>query len=467
VRAGVPVPSYDRTKVQTGVVHLGVGGFHRAHQALYLDRLLAEGDRQWGVCGVGVLPQDSRMRDVLRAQDGLYTVVEKHADGSLHPRVVGSMVDYLLAPDDPDGVVERLAGDEVRVVSLTITEGGYSTGTASPVSAFSLLSQGLARRRKRGLPPFTVVSCDNVQSNGELARRTLAAFARRDDPELGAWIEAEVSFPNSMVDRITPVTTDEDRQVVSGLLGVADGWPVVCESFTQWVLEDRFPAGRPGLERVGVQLVPDVHPYELMKLRLLNGGHQALAYLGHLCGHSYVHEAAQDPLIARFVRAYMDLEASPTLDPVPGVDLDGYKRTLLERFANTGIRDTLARICQDASDRIPVFLLPVVRSRLSRGEPVTLAALVVAAWARYAEGSDEQGRPIDVVDRHAARLTAAAHEQRTDPLAFLRVREVFGDLAEQAAFGEAYVAALASLHERGARATLERALRDVDAAAGS
>jgi mannitol 2-dehydrogenase len=373
---------------------------------------------------------------------------------------VGSLVDYLLAPDDPEAVLERMAAPEVRIVSLTITEGGYSAGPAEgrPTSAFGLLTHALARRRERGLPPFTVLSCDNIQANGDLARQTLSSFARRSDPALGDWIEAEVSFPNSMVDRITPVTAEQDRQDVERLLGVSDAWPVVCEPFTQWVLEDRFGAGRPALEQVGAQLVPDVHPYESMKLRLLNAGHQALGYLGYLGGHRYVHEAAQDPVFARFTRAYMDREATPTLPPVPGVDLDDYKALLIERFASPEIKDTLARICTDTSDRIPVFLLPVVRDQLARGGGVALAATVVAGWARYAEGVDEQGRTIDVVDRLYEPLTAAARRQREEPTAFLQVREVFGDLAEQGPFVEAYVAALASLHERGARATLERAL---------
>jgi len=473
----VPVPGYDRGPVTAGVVHVGVGGFHRAHQAVYLDRLLERGERDWGVCGVGVLPQDRRMADVLRAQDGLYTLVVKHADGRLEPRVVGSLVDHLVAPDDPQAVVERMAAATTRIVSLTITEGGYNTVPATgefdagnaavtadltpgatPSTTFGLVVEALARRRERGMPPFTVVSCDNIQSNGVLARRVFTAYARLRDPALGDWVEHEVAFPSSMVDRITPATTDDDRAALADGFGVLDAWPVVSESFTQWVLEDDFPSGRPDLGSVGVQLVGDVLPYELMKLRLLNASHQALAYLGYLCGHRYVHEAAGDPLIATFLRAYMDGEATPTLAPVPGVDLEDYKATLIARFANPHVRDTLARICADTSDRIPKFLLPVVREQLARGGDVRLAALVVASWARYAEGVDEEGEPIDVVDPLRPVLTAAAARQRREPTAFLEVRDVFGDLVDAPRFRSPYVEALASLHRVGARATLEHAV---------
>jgi mannitol 2-dehydrogenase len=282
-----------------------------------------------------------------------------------------------------------------------------------------------------------------------------ATFARLRDPELGEWVEREVSFPNSMVDRITPVTTDADRAEISERFGVDDQWPVVCEPFTQWVLEDAFTAGRPPYEDVGVQVVEDVVPYELMKLRLLNASHQALCYFGYLCGYRLVHEAAQDPLFRRFLLGYMDEEATPTLAPVPGVDLDDYKRTLIERFSNPQVRDTIARLCAESSDRIPKWLLPVIREQLARGGEIRRSAAVVASWARYAEGVDEQGEPIQVVDRLGERLTEIARRQREDPDAFIANREVFGDLVEDKRFVEAYRSALTSLHERGARATLE------------
>jgi mannitol 2-dehydrogenase len=283
----------------------------------------------------------------------------------------------------------------------------------------------------------------------------LTAFARLRDPELGEWVEREVRFPNSMVDRITPVTTDADRAEVADRFGIEDRWPVVCEPYTQWVLEDAFTAGRPPYEQVGVQLVDQVAPYELMKLRLLNGSHQAMSYFGYLAGYRLVHEAAQDPLFQAFLLGYMDDEATPTLEPVPGVDLDGYKHTLIERFSNPEVRDTIARLCAQSSDRIPKWVLPVVRQQLATGGEIRRSAAVVASWARYAEGVDEHGEPIEVVDRLASSLTRLARRQRDDPDAFIANRDVFGDLVDHQRFVTAYRSALTSLHQRGARATLE------------
>jgi len=267
-------------------------------------------------------------------------------------------------------------------------------------------------------------------------------------------VEANVRFPNSMVDRITPVTTDDDKIQIKERFGVEDAWPVVCEPFTQWALEDDFSAGRPPLEDVGVQVVPDVVPYQLMKLRLLNGGHQAMCYFGYLAGYRVVHEVAQDALFANFLLNYMHREATPTLAPVPGVDLDVYKHQLIERFSNAAVRDTVARLCAETSDRIPTFVLPVIRENLAAGREIPLGA-VVASWARYAEGVDEQGELIQVVDRLADQLKTIAAKQRTDPTAFIANRELFGDLIDEPAFVEPYIAALHSLHTRGARSTLE------------
>ncbi len=479
----IAVPTYDRSAVRTGIVHLGVGGFHRAHQAMYVDRLLedgVEGSSDWGITGVGLLAQDEAMAEVMHAQDCLYTLVLKHVDGSLEPRVIGSIVDYLFAPKDTETVLQRMVDPATRIVSLTITEGGYHVnqatgdfddsdpeiradvkahGRGEPTTAFGFLTEALARRREAGTKPFTVMSCDNIQGNGTVAHDMLTAFATLCDEELGDWIGEHVAFPNSMVDRITPVTTDDDRELLSQEFDVADAWPVVCETFAQWALEDDFGSGRPALDEVGVQVVDDVGPYELMKLRLLNASHQALCYLGYLSGFRYAHEVAQDPLFAEFLLAYMDQEATPTLSPVPGVDLDEYKRRLVERFANPEIRDTLARLCAESSDRIPKWLVPVIRSNLDGDGQVRLSALVVAAWARYAEGVDESGEPIEVVDRRKDALMERARRQREDPLAFLDDRDLFDDLHDQPRFTEPYVEALRSLHDRGARDTLARWLK--------
>ena len=471
----IPVPSYDRSQVTVGIVHFGVGGFHRAHQAMYIDQLMAQGKAlDWGICGVGVMPFDLKMKEAMHSQDCLYTLVLKAPDGSWEPRIIGSIVQYLYAPDDPEAVIEKMADPATRIVSLTVTEGGYNfspvTGEfddtnpavqadlapgAIPATTFGLITEALVRRRTRGIEPFTVMSCDNIQGNGHMAQKVFTAFARLRDPELGDWVADHVQFPNSMVDRITPVTTDEDRAQISQRFGVEDAWPVVCEPFTQWALEDKFTAGRPPFEDVGVQVVPDVVPYELMKLRLLNASHQALCYFGYLAGYRLVHEVAQDQLFANFLLDYMNREATPTLAPVPGIDLDAYKLKLIERFSNAAVRDTVARLCARSSERIPSWLVPVIRENLAAGRDVRLSAAVVASWARYAEGVDEHGEPITVVDRLADTVQRLAAQQRDDPLAFVKNRELFGDLATEQGFTEPYLNALNSLHSKGSRATLK------------
>jgi mannitol 2-dehydrogenase len=472
---GVGTPAYDRTQVTASIVHFGVGGFHRAHEAMYVDRLMNDGKAlDWGICGVGALPHDRRIIETLQAQDGLYTLVVKHPDGHREARVIGSIVEAMLAPDDPQAVLDRLADPRTRIVSLTITEGGYLvnqvTGEfdatdegirddlepgAVPRTVFGYIVAGLAARRAAGITPFTVMSCDNLPGNGDVARRMMTAFARLKDAELADWMDEHVAFPNCMVDRITPVTAPEDIDRLAGEFGVADGWPVVCEPFTQWVLEDHFTSGRPPLEDSGVQVVDDVVPYELMKLRLLNASHQALCYLGYLSGYRYAHEVCQDPLFVDFLLGYMEHEGSPTLPEVPGVDLDAYRHQLIERFANPEVRDTLARLCAESSDRIPKWLVPVINRNLETGGEIDRSALVVASWARYAEGTDEQGEPIEVVDRVRDRVMAAAARQSQDALAFLHDRDLFGGLVDDDRFTGAYLAALDSLHSRGARDTLE------------
>jgi mannitol 2-dehydrogenase len=470
----IPVPRYDRGGARTGVVHIGVGGFHRAHQAWYHDRLLGEhGAADWAICGVGVMAGDARMRDALAAQDGLYTLLARSGDGTVDARVVGSLTEYRYAPDDAEGTVEKLADAGTRIVSLTITEGGYNiddltrrfdaddpgvvrdlAAGAIPRTVFGIVVEALRRRRERGLPPFTVMSCDNLQGNGDISRVAFAAFARLRDPNLGDWVLNDVAFPNSMVDRITPAATEEDRDDVASRFGIDDRVPVVCEPFAQWVLEDTFSNGRPPYELVGVQLVDDVAPYELMKLRLLNAGHQALCYLAALHGHAAVAEAIADPPYRRFVPEFMRREAAPTLPPVPGIDVDDYIDTLIERFSNPYVGDTLARLATDGSDRIPKFVLPILRRQLETGGEIRRTAAVVAGWARYAQGVDDRGASIDVVDRAQPVLSERARRQRTDPRAFVDA-ETFGALASEERFLDAYDTALASLYERGARATAE------------
>ena len=480
--AELPVqgPEYDRSQVTAGVVHFGVGGFHRAHQALYIDKLMRQGEAMdFGIIGMGVMPSDIRMRDALKSQDFLYTLTEKTPDGQQSSRVIGSIIDYLYTPEDPAHAVAVLADAAIKIVSLTVTEGGYNfdhvrgefnfdnpqvaadiadlkAGKTDELRTFyGLITAGLIARRAANTVPFTVMSCDNIQGNGEMAHRMFLSFAGAIDPELAAWIDNNVPFPNSMVDRITPETTDADRED----LDYIDAWPVVCEDFTQWVLEDNFAAGRPNFDKVGVELVDDVVPYELMKLRLLNASHQGLCYFGYLAGHRYVHDVMADSRFAEFLLAYMEDEGTPSLLPVPGMDLNAYRHELIARFGNAAIKDTVARLCAESSDRIPKWLLPVVRENLESGQaPVTLSAAIVASWARYAEGVDEQGHAIDINDRMAERLKENASANHEDILAFLRDREVFGDLVDMEEFTAAYADTLRSLHEVGAEATLDKLL---------
>lgn len=469
---GVALPAYDRTAVTVGVVHFGVGGFHRSHEAVFLDDVLAAGDLAWGVCGVGVMPQDARTRDGLTAQDGLYSLATTAPDGTRSTRVVGSIVRYLYAPDDPEAVLEVLADPRTRIVSLTVTEGGYGVDDATgrfaphdeatvadlgssgpPRSVLGYLAAGLRRRRDRGVAPFTVVSCDNIQGNGRVARLALTSFARAADPELADWIGAHVAFPCSMVDRITPVTTDETRRAAAADLGVEDRWPVRSESYLQWVLEDDFPLGRPDLAAVGVQVVDDVEPYELMKLRLLNASHQAMSYLGLLAGHTWVHEVCRDPSLVAFLRRYMATEAIPTLRPVPGVDLDAYCDQLVARFASEAVQDTLERQVVDASERIPKFLLPVLREQLRLGGPIECCALVLAAWSRYLEqGLGPDGRTITDPRREA--LLEAVGREAEHPGALLDLAAVFGDLGADERLRTAYLAARSDLVARGASSVM-------------
>lgn len=475
---GVSTPSYDRSAATVGIVHFGFGNFHRSHEAMYLDLLMEGGHGlDWGICGVGVLPQDAAMRDAMRAQDCEYTLVVRHPDGSLEPRVVGSVLEYLHGPQDAAAVLDRLVDPAVRIVSLTVTEGGYLRNAATgafdadhasvrhdlvhpeaPSTVFAYVVEGLRRRRDAGLAPFTVLSCDNLQGNGEVARQTVVSFARLVDPALADWIDTEVAFPNCMVDRITPATTDADRETLGSTFGIRDRWPVPAEPFTQWIVEDHFPLGRPALEEVDVQFVEDVTPYELMKLRLLNASHQALAYLGAPLGYLLVDEAMRDQRVRDYLARYMADEASPTLGELPGIDLDGYMATLLERFSNPGIKDTLVRLATDGGNRMATFTLPAVRDNLAAGRPVELGAAMVAAWAEYWALIGRGGLgPSEVPDDvHAEALTAAALDPR--PEAFVELEALFGDLAQDERFLEPYQRLRALLAERGVHGLVDEVL---------
>jgi mannitol 2-dehydrogenase len=467
-------PAYDRKKLRARTVHMGVGGFHRAHQAVYLDELLERGAlSDWGECGMGVLPHDAAMRDALREQDYLYTVLERSADAQA-ARIIGSIMDFSLAPEDPATAVERLANEDTRLVSLTITEGGYfiheGTGEFShdapaiqhdiyqpnaPETSLGYITAALKLRRDRNIAPFTVMSCDNLQGNGHVIRKVLLALAELQDPALHRWIADNVAFPNSMVDRITPATTQSDREQLQQQYGVNDAWPVVTEPFLQWVIEDTFCNERPPWEEVGAEIVTDVLPYELMKIRLLNASHMAMAYLGALAGHTFAHEVMQDPIFDAFIKAFMD-EVTPVVPLIPRTSIPDYKRTLIQRFANPTLNDRVARLCSEGSAKMPKWVLPSVVELAEKRSSIRLLSLVIAAWIKYLQShTDERGKPIEVVDARSDELKRAAKPIGNDPRPFLAMKSLFGPAYfAEPGFANGVESALISISTIGARETI-------------
>lgn len=474
--SGVAEPRYRRDDLSAGIVHIGVGNFHRAHQAVYLDELFNSGrDHDWAIVGAGVRDTDIAIRDALNAQDWLTTVVAQEADAT-DVRVTGAMIDFI-KPHESAALLDVLARAEIRIVSLTITEGGYYISPATqhfdpthpdivwdaahieaPRTAFGLIVAGLARRKAAGTAPFTVMSCDNIPGNGHVTENAVAGLAELADPALAAWIREHVAFPNSMVDRITPATSDRERTILRDTLGIEDNWPVFCEEFKQWVVEDKFPAGRPALETVGVTFTDDVAPYELMKIRILNGGHAAIAYPAGLLDIHFVHEAMEDAQIKAFLEALTTREIMPTVPPPPGVALEDYRQLIDRRFSNPKIGDTISRLCLDGSNRQPKFILPTVVDRLGAGQSFAGLALVSALWCRYCYGESESGKVIPPNDPNWDRLQAAAKPARQDPRAFLAMRDIFGALGEDPAYVAAFSKALTQLWSQGVRAALDNYL---------
>lgn len=465
--ADVAVPGYDRSALRPAIVHIGVGGFHRAHQAVYLDDLARTGETGWGLVGVGL--RSPEMGQVMADQDRLYLLVERGDDAD-RARVVGVVDRYLFAPDDPEEVLRTLADEETRLVTLTITGTGYRidlhTGEfdaddddvradladpAAPRTVFGFLAEALNRRRRAGLVPFTVLSCDNVPDNGAAARTAVASFARLRDPELADWIEAEVAFPGSMVDRITPTTTPEERDAIAAATGVDDRWPVITEPFTQWIVEDSFCNGRPPLDRVGVQFVEDVAPYKAMKTRMLNASHCALAYLGILAGFSTIDEVLADDTFRAYLEHLMDDEIAPLLPPVPGVDLEDYRRSLVRRFSNPKMGDQLGRLGRRGSTKMPDYVFPSVSAAIEAGRPHQLLLLAVAGWMRFLRGYDYAGNDVPVSGPLSERLVELAREGLTEPEALLTERSVFGGLGDDAGFVAGVEVALRALEEQGPR----------------
>jgi mannitol-1-phosphate/altronate dehydrogenase len=469
--AELRVPTYDRSALTPAVVHFSVGGFHRAHQLLYFDDVAERRiSRGWGVVGVGLHSRD--MKDALAPQDYLYTVVARSPDGE-HAQVVGVMVDYHFAPDDPAAVLDLLSDARTRMVSMTITDCGYrvdpATGTfdgndvdvrhdlwepARPRTVFGFLAEALDRRRCAGLPPFTVVSCDNMHRNGDVARSALVGFARLRDEQLARWISEHVAFPSSMVDRITPHTTPEEREAVARRYGVDDRWPVITEPFSQWVIEDRFCNGRPPLDQVGVRFVPDIDGYELVKTRLLNAAHSAVGYLGSLAGYRSIDQVMTDRLLTEYVRRLMDDEVTPLLVAPEGMDLDRYKRQLMRRFANPAIADQLTRLCRRGSLKMPHHVLPSLHQARAEGRPYVLLTLAVAAWFLHLRGVGPVPGRVEVDDPRGDDLQVLALAGGVDPRPLLAERSIFRDLVDDASFVSDLAVAMAALERDGVRTTL-------------
>ena len=472
------VPAYDRGSLTAGIVHFGVGNFHRAHQAVYLDDLFATGtDHDWALVGAGVREADEAMRQKLKAQDWLTTVVEQEADSSA-ARITGGMVDYL-KPGEASAIIDKLADPAIRIVSLTITEGGYYIDPASqkfdpthpdiaydaahmqaPKTTFGLILAGLIRRRDTGTQPFTVMSCDNIPGNGHVTENAIVGLAQLVDPSLATWVKANVAFPNGMVDRITPATSAREITLLADNFGIDDAWPVFCENFKQWVLEDNFPAGRPALEKVGVQFVKDVAPYEHMKIRILNGGHATIAYPAGLMDIHFVHEAMENQLVSAFLTKVEEHEIIPVVPPVPDTDLGDYYALCQRRFANPKIGDTIRRLALDGSNRQPKFIIPSALDRVQRQQSVDGLSLVSALWCRYCYGETDSGAVIEPNDPSWDRLTAQSKLAKADPKAWLAMTDIYGDLASQPAFITAFSHALTTLWSIGTEKTLQRYLAD-------
>lgn len=471
--APVALPAYDRSRLTPGIVHIGLGNFHRAHMAVYLDDLFSSGEAMdWAILGAGVRPTDARMRDALKAQDCLSTVIELDPAGKTARRI-GAMIDFIEVQPDNAALIAAMARPEIRIVSLTVTEGGYYVDPATgrfdpthpdiradaqtpdrPATAFGAILAALRVRRAAGAAPFTVMSCDNLPGNGQVTRAAVAGLARLSDPALADWVETHVAFPNGMVDRITPATGPRERAMAAAFGLRDDPVPVTCEPFRQWVLEDHFPAGRPPLEKVGVTFTPHVHAYEAMKIRILNGGHAIIAYPGGLLDIDYVHEAMAEPLISGFLDKVEREEIIPIVPPVPGVDLAAYYTLIRDRFANPEVADTERRLCLDGSNRQPKFIIPSITDNLARGHLPRGLILESALWCRYCMGLTDGGGVIEPNDPNWDRLQAAARAAVTDPMAWLGMEDIYGALGRHPDVRAAFAGFLADLGARGTRAVL-------------
>ena len=469
----VQTPAYDRAKLTPGIVHIGLGNFHRAHMAVYLDDLFGLGlGMDWAILGAGVRAPDAAMRDALKAQDCLSTVIELDPKGR-SARRIGAMVDFLPVEAGNAALIAAMSRPEIRIVSLTVTEGGYFVDAAtgkfdpgaaeivadaanpqSPETAFGAIVAALKARRLAGVAPFTVMSCDNLPGNGHVTQAAVVGLAALSDRELSGWIAANVAFPNGMVDRITPATGPRERAMAAEFGLGFDPVPVTCEPFRQWVLEDNFPAGRPELEKVGVTFTPHVHAFEAMKIRILNGGHAIIAYPGGLMDIEFVHEAMANPLIAGFLDKVETDEILPIVPPVPDTNLGAYFDLIRARFSNPEVADTERRLCLDGSNRQPKFILPSIRDNLARGVVPRGLLLESALWCRYCMGTSDGGAPIAPNDPNWERLQKVARAAAVTPAEWLAMEDIYGDLGRNPEVIRVFGQFLTDLAARGTRAVL-------------
>lgn len=475
--SGVKVLSYKRENLSPGILHFGVGNFPRAHMAYYLEELHEQGLAvDWGIVGASLRNSTSSMRDALKKQNCLFTVTELDAD-VCSTRIFGSLLDFYAI--DHNVVLEALLDPRIRIVTLCITEGGYfidartgglasddpnirddAKNEANPQTIFGLIIKALKFRRQKNLEPFTVMSLDNLPGNGDLTKQTVVGLAKLIDTQFANWIEVNVAFPNCMVDCIVPATGERERNLVAEQFGIADEAPVVCEPFRQWVIEDHFPTGRPAFEKVGVEFVKEIVPYELMKLRILNASHASFCYAGALLGFHYGNDAIADPLLLAWVKALQTREVFQTLEPIPNISYEAYLGKVLQRFSNPEIKDTIARLAFCGSDRQPKFILPTLRDALASGGPIDGLSLELALWCRYCTCLTEDKKVIELEDNHAAELKRRAIEAIKRPNAFLEFSEVFGNLSENRRLSKAFSFWLDALHRDGVRTTIKQYLND-------
>jgi mannitol 2-dehydrogenase len=472
----VDVPTYDRSALQRGVVHIGAGNFHRAHQAVYFDDLARSGiSDRWGVTGVSL--NSSNAKELLSAQDGLYTVVQRGHDRQT-ARVVGAIGSVHYAPNDGAAVRAALADPQTRIVSLTITNNGYFlnpvtdefdaedpdvradvVSTDGYATAWGYLAEALDYRRRAGIPPFTVLCCDNIPGDTQPARTALVSFAALKDPALARWIDTYVAFPSTMVDRITPQTSNSECKFVEQTFGVADKFPVVTEPYRQWVIEDSFCNSRPPLDLVGAEFVADVSDHKLIKTRLLNGSHIALGCLATLAGYQRTDEAMRDRVIFEYVETLLREEIQPLLPPVPGMNTPEYRRSLLDRLSNPRMSDQLSRLARRGTSKIAQFVMPSLQEAVAQGRPHTLLMLAVAGWARYMRGHDLEGRKISLEDSQAIPVVKLANMASSNPDPLLE-HEMFAEVRAVPGFAERLGDMIADIDARGVVPTLRDAMRN-------